>query len=100
VHLIFDWLQYFGLIFGKAVVAVSPNYTSQTCSSCGDIVKKSLSQRIYICQCGCMLDRDENAAINILAKGLRKLSTEGHSETSNLELVNLTLASAWKNRLM
>jgi putative transposase len=84
----FDWLQYFGLIFGKAVVAVSPNYTSQTCSSCGDIVEKSLSQRTHICQCGCVLDRDENAAINILAKGLRKLSTEGHSETSNLELVN------------
>ncbi|MEA5547294.1 transposase, partial [Limnoraphis robusta CCNP1324] len=59
-------------------VAVNPAYTSQTCSNCGAIVKKSLSTRTHICQCGCELDRDHNAAINILNSAL---STLGHSGT-------------------
>jgi putative transposase len=73
------WLEYFGKVFGRATVAVNPAYTSQECSSCGVIVKKSLSTRTHICQCGCVLDRDENAAINILNKGL---STVGHTGRS------------------
>ena len=72
------WLEYFGVKFGKITVAVNPAYTSQKCSSCGTIVKKSLSTRTHICQCGCELDRDYNAAINILKAAL---STVGHTET-------------------
>jgi putative transposase len=75
------WLEYFGKVFGRATVAVNPAYTSQECSSCGVIVKKSLSTRTHVCQCGCVLDRDENAAINILNKGL---STVGHTGRSAL----------------
>jgi len=37
------WLEYFGKVFEKITVAVSPQYTSQKCSSCGGIVKKTLS---------------------------------------------------------
>jgi len=66
-----SWLSYFSRVFGKVVVAVPPQYTSQDCSSCGETVKKSLSVRNHICKCGCVLDRDENAARNILAKGLK-----------------------------
>ena len=55
--------------------AVSPNYTSQHCFHCGAVVKKSLSQRTHICKCGCELDRDHNAALNILNKSL---NTTGH----------------------
>ena len=73
------WLEYFGKVFGRATVAVNPAYTSQECSSCGVIVLKSLSTRTHVCQCGCVLDRDENAAINILNKGL---STVGHTGRS------------------
>ncbi len=73
------WLEYFGKVFGRATVAVNSAYTSQECSSCGVIVKKSLSTRTHVCQCGCVLDRDENAAINILNKGL---STVGHTGRS------------------
>ena len=52
---------------GKHLVKVSPKYTSQKCSQCGEIVKKSLSIRTHQCNnCGLVLDRDENAAINIL----------------------------------
>jgi putative transposase len=79
------WLEYFGKIFGRATVAVNPAYTSQECSSCGIIVKKSLSTRTHVCQCGCVLDRDENAAINILNKGL---STVGHTGRSALDAGN------------
>lgn len=70
------WLEYFAYKFGKATVAVPPQYTTQECSNCGRTVKKSLSTRTHTCKCGCQLDRDENAAINILKKGL---STLGHS---------------------
>ncbi len=79
------WLEYFGKVFGRATVAVNPAYTSQECSSCGVIVKKSLSTRTHVCQCGCVLDRDENAAINILNKGL---GTVGHTGTSALDAEN------------
>jgi len=79
------WLEYFAGKFGKVTVAVPPQYTSQTCSHCGRIVKKALSTRTHTCQCGANLDRDENAAINILREGLRTL---GHSETASLELEN------------
>ncbi|AOY83975.2 transposase [Moorena producens JHB] len=72
------WLEYFGEKFGRITVAVNPAYTSQTCSACGAIVKKSLSTRTHICECGCELDRDHNAARNILT---RALSTVGHTGT-------------------
>lgn len=47
------------------VVRVDPRYTSQVCSGCGTIRKKELSERWHSCECGCELDRDHNAAINI-----------------------------------
>jgi putative transposase len=72
------WLEYFGVKFGKITIAVNPAYTSQECSSCGAIVKKSLSMRTHICKCGFVLDRDWNAAINILKVAL---STVGHTGT-------------------
>ncbi|MCV3213804.1 transposase [Plectonema radiosum NIES-515] len=72
------WIEYFGIKFGRITVAVNPAYTSQNCSSCSYKVKKSLSTRTHICQCGFVLDRDWNAAINILN---RALSTVGHTGT-------------------
>ena len=53
---------------GCAVVAVDPKYTSQQCSGCGRIVKKTLRQRWHSCPCGVEVDRDVNAAKNILFK--------------------------------
>jgi putative transposase len=75
------WLETFGRIFGRVTVAVNPAYTSQECSSCGTVVKKSLSTRTHSCQCGCELGRDHNAALNILTKAI---STTGHVGTSIL----------------
>jgi putative transposase len=54
------------------VIRVDPKYTSQVCSGCGTIKKKELSERWHSCECGCELDRDHNAAINILRLGLQQ----------------------------
>jgi putative transposase len=60
---------------GRRVVAVNPAYTSQTCSRCGRRQRKELSERIHRCSCcGLILDRDQNAALNILALGLQSLA--------------------------
>jgi putative transposase len=58
---------------GRAVRAVDPCGTSQRCSACGAVVRKALSQRIHDCSCGLTLDRDVNAARNILGLGLQAL---------------------------
>lgn len=55
-------------MLGKRLVKVRPEFTSQKCSKCGELVSKSLSVRTHICpNCGYTADRDENAAKNILA---------------------------------
>ncbi len=82
----FEWLEYYGQVFGKIVIAVPPQYTSQECSSCHQIVKKALSERTHVCQCGCILDRDENASRNLLAKGLEIVSRGGHSRIKDTAL--------------
>ncbi len=71
------WVNAYGAMHDIAVIAVAPQYTSQQCSECGTRVSKSLSVRTHICHgCGVVLDRDHNAALNILAKG-----TLGHRGT-------------------
>jgi putative transposase len=79
------WLEYYGKVYGKITIAVNPAYTSQECSHCGVMVKKSLSHRTHACECGCEMDRDHNAARNILSRGL---STVGHTGTFGLEPSN------------
>ncbi len=54
------WLEYFAVKFNSIVVAVNPRMTSQKCSDCGIIVKKSLSTRTHKCSCGCELQRDQD----------------------------------------
>ncbi len=64
-------LEYKAEEAGIGFKAVDPKYTSQTCSGCGAVEKKPLSQRWHKCKCGVSLDRDHNAAINILSLGLQ-----------------------------
>jgi putative transposase len=76
-----QWLARYGFLHEISIIAVPPHYTSQKCSDCDTIVKKSLSIRTHVCTgCGVVLDRDHNAALNILSKALN--GTEGHSGTS------------------
>ncbi len=57
---------------GSRVILVNPRNTSQICSRCGMIVAKTLSDRVHSCShCGLMMDRDQNAAINIMRLGLQ-----------------------------
>jgi IS605 OrfB family transposase len=61
---------------GRTVVLVNPRDTSKMCSNpnCGKLVKKDLSERVHNCpHCGLVLDRDQNAALNILRLGLQHL---------------------------
>ena len=76
-----SWVKAYGLMHTIPVIAVAPQFTSQQCSACDAMVKKSLSVRTHICtSCGVVLDRDHNAALNILEKALA--CTLGHRETS------------------
>ncbi|GHO56189.1 RNA-guided endonuclease InsQ/TnpB family protein [Ktedonobacter robiniae] len=66
-----SWVNYYAALHNIPVIAVPPHFTSQNCSACGTCVKKSLSVRTHICTgCGVVLDRDHNAAVNILQKTL------------------------------
>ena len=66
----FSLLSYKAAEAGRTLVKVAPHGTSQICSQCGEKVPKSLSVRIHHCPlCGLNLDRDYNAALNILRVG-------------------------------
>jgi len=69
------YLAYKSIQYGKRLVKVPPAYTSQECSDCGKPVPKTLSERTHRCPfCGLVLDRDENAARNILKRGLEQIA--------------------------
>ncbi|MEW6036060.1 MAG: transposase [Candidatus Micrarchaeota archaeon] len=74
-----DWAEFVGMLRYKAaeagceVVLVDPAHTTQLCSGCGVVRKKSLAERWHICSCGAYMHRDLNAAINILDR-----ATLGH----------------------
>ena len=70
-------LSYKAAYAGREFTAVNPAYTSQDCSRCGCRQIMPLSDRVYRCrECGLELDRDHNAAINILAVGLHSLGIQ------------------------
>lgn len=60
---------------GRTVVMVDPRNTSKMCSRCGQIVDKKLFDRVHSCSCGLVLDRDHNAALNILRLGMQSLAS-------------------------
>ena len=69
------WGQFLTILEAKAanaghqVIRVNPRFTAQACSTCGELVQKSLSVRTHLCiSCGYIADRDVNAAKNILFK--------------------------------
>lgn len=69
-----SFLDYKAEWAGGRMVKVNPAYTSQTCSECGTRQKLKLSDRVFHCSCcDLQLNRDVNAAKNILALGLQSL---------------------------
>jgi len=70
-----DFLSYKAEYAGKKVIRVNPAYTSQTCSFCGNRHKLKLSDRMYHCPCcDLSINRDVNAALNILSLGTQTLA--------------------------
>jgi putative transposase len=68
---IINQIEYKTMLNGKLFVKVPPQYTSKTCSVCGQINNNlKLSDRVYSCDCGAIINRDINASVNILRKGL------------------------------
>ena len=62
---------------GGRVILVEPRGTSQRCSGCGEVVPKGLEERTHSCpNCKLVLDRDVNAARNILVAGLERARAE------------------------
>jgi putative transposase len=62
---------------GRQVVLVDPAHTSKTCSSCGALFSDlSLADRWVDCSCGLSMDRDVNAARNILKRAGHALWSE------------------------
>ena len=78
-------LQYKAESAGSEVRRIAARYTSQRCSTCGEITPKSLSVRTHVCQhCSCVLDRDQNAALNILRAGAQPSGTIDASQSNEL----------------
>ena len=74
-------LEYKAERAGVQLVRVEARGTTQICSGCGRDVPKRLWNRIHKCShCGLIMDRDYNAAINVLNRGLRKLGREPPDE--------------------
>ena len=70
------YLTYKAASAGRRVVQVNPAYTSQDCSRCHHRQKLTLAERVYRCPCcGLAMDRDRNAALNIMALGLQSLAS-------------------------
>lgn len=91
---------------GVRVVKVKPHGTTVDCSSCGWKVPKTLEIRIHDCpKCRTVLDRDHNAAINILIRALNDVGLtlsacggQGNTQPLNQECLEVTLGSPYYTR--
>jgi len=84
---------------GKLHVMVNPKGTSQECSQCGNIVAKTLYNRIHDCKnCGLIIDRDYNASINILNRGIDEIG-QGLSKFTPVDM-NTSTQSAMDEQVL
>lgn len=88
------FLTYKAKLVGKRVIEINEKNTTKECCCCGNKQEMPLHKRVYKCDCGNIIDRDENSSINIL---LRYLSTNGlwtacSQFMSNLRQTGLTIA--------
>ena len=73
-------VQYKAEKAGVWAIPVNPRGTSIRCSDCGADVRKTLADRRHVCDCGADLDRDHNAAINVLRLGKSLAGLDSPSE--------------------
>jgi putative transposase len=91
-------LTYMAKMSEGVTAFVNPRDTSQLCSGCGERVEKDLAVRVHVCPyCGLVLDRDVNAARNILRKGIGMEQPESKPEG---EEASTMLGEGWQAALM
>lgn len=84
-NLLVKFTMYKAASAGTTVVLVNPANTSKMCSRCGQLVEKNLGDRLHQCpSCGLVIDRDENAAINILRLGLQSVARKKSKEAQGI----------------
>jgi putative transposase len=87
-------LLYKCLLYGKDLVFLDEKYTSKECSDCGHRQDMPLWKRVYRCtECGLVMDRDENSAVNILKRYLARLAPHTPRECGVLHEDFLDVAS-------
>lgn len=80
---------------GKWVAPVNPRGTSIRCSGCGADVRKTLANRQHSCSCGLSLNRDHNAALNILALGETALGRSAALKQNGQDMTNYPEVELW-----
>lgn len=87
-------LTYKCSLYGKELVLENERDTSKMCSGCGHLQKMPLWKRTYCCvECGLVMDRDENSAINILMRYLARLGPYTPGECDALQVCESVVVS-------
>jgi putative transposase len=74
LYLFIEMLTYKCQLYGKELHVVDEGNTSKQCSGCGHLQPMPLWKRTYCCvECGLVMDRDDNSAVNILTRFLAGL---------------------------
>lgn len=81
----FDILKFKAASAGREVIKVNPAYSSQTCHKCGTRTVHELKDRVFNCSnCGLSMDRDLNAAHNILRLGIQSQLAQANKKPLSL----------------
>jgi putative transposase len=81
LYIFTEMLEYKCQRYGKAFVLLDERNTSKACSNCGVLQTMPLYKRTYCCtNCGLVMDRDENSAVNILTRYLARLGPYTHMQ--------------------
>jgi putative transposase len=64
------FLTYKAQLVGKKVIEIDEKGTTQTCYACGRVHKMGVWNRVMMCECGNVLDRDRNSAVNLMLRFL------------------------------
>ncbi len=77
-----EMLKYKCVLYGKELVFLDERNTSKMCSVCGHLQAMPLWKRTYCCtECGLVMDRDENSAVNILIRYFARLEPHVSDDT-------------------
>ncbi len=78
-------------LYGKDLYFLDERNTSKACSGCGNLKAMPLWKRTYHCaECGLVMDRDDNSAVNILRRFLARLGP--HTERTSVRCADVFTA--------